>query len=174
MQFKGLELFRKKGTLFEEESYLTKIFRPFSSHLHTLHQVYNAFWCRIFFRKHGKSTTKRSGKIAMLWSSCSWSWRQNAGARELSANHTLQSMTTTCWWRRCQANGLLSCWYNGGHIVKLCRQKRRNYARMGVISSKSYQQLVNEDIKILDGYKSSWNNAPFLLKSSSPLNCTFT
>ena len=65
----------------------------------------------------------------------SWSWCHDAGARELSANHTLQSMTTTCWWRHWQADGLLSCWYNGGHIVKLCQQKRRNYVRMGAISS---------------------------------------
>ena len=86
-------------------------------------------------------------KIAMFWSSC----RHNADAPELSANHTLQSMTTTCWWRRWQADGLLSCCYNGGHIVKLCRQKRRNYVRIGAISSQPYQQLVNEGLKILGG-----------------------
>ena len=54
VQFKGLELFKKKGTLFEEQSYLYKIFRPFSLYLYTFHHVYNAFWCWIFFRKHGK------------------------------------------------------------------------------------------------------------------------
>ena len=135
VQFRGLELFREKGTLFEEESYLTKIFRPFSLHLHTFHHVYNAFWCRIFSCKHGKSITND-------WQDChvlvvvSWSWRHNAGARELSANHTLQSMTTTCWWRRWQADSLLSC---------------RNYVRIGAISLQSYQQLVNEGLKILGG-----------------------
>ena len=152
VQFRGLELFRKKGTLFEEESYLAKIFRPFSLHLHTLNHVYNAFWCRIFFRKHGKSTPKdRQDRHVLIV--VSWSWRHNAGARELSgsANHTLKSMTTTCRWRRWQADGLLSCWYNGGLIVKLCRQKRKNYVRMGAIRSQSYQQLVNEVLKILGG-----------------------
>ena len=150
VQFRGLELFRKKGTLFEEESYLAKIFRPFSLHLHTFHHVYNLFWCRIFFRKHGKSTTNdRQDRHVLIV--VSRSWRHNADARELSANHTLQSMTTTCWWRRWQADGLLSCWYNGGCIVKLCRQKRRNYVRMWAISSQSYQQLVNEGLKILGG-----------------------
>ena len=81
----------------------------------------------------------------------SCSWHHNAGARELAANHTLQSMATACWWRRWQADGLLSCWYNGGHSVKSCRQKRSNYVRMGAISSQSYQQLVKEGLKILDG-----------------------
>ena len=150
MQFRGLELFRKKGTLFEEESYLTKIFRPFSLHLHTFHHVYNVFWCRIFFRKHGKSTLNdRQDRHVLIV--VSWLWRHNAGARELSANHTLKSMTTTCWCRRWQAGGLLSCWYNGGRIVKLCRQKRKNYVRIGAIRSQSYQQLVNEGLKILGG-----------------------
>ena len=150
VQFRGLELFKEKGTLFEEESYLAKIFRPFSLHLHTFHHVYNAFWCWFFFRKHGKSITNdwqdRHVLIVM-----SWSWRHNSGARELSTNHTLQSMTTTCWGRRWQADGLLSCCYNGDHIVKLCRHKRRNYVRIGAISSQSYQQLVNEGLKILGG-----------------------
>ena len=145
MQFRGLELFRKKGTLFEEKSYLAKIFRPFSLHLHTFHHVYNAFWCRIFFRKHGKSIINdRQDRHVLIV--VSWSWCHNAGARELSANHTLQSMTTMCWWRRGQADDLLSCWYNGGHIVKLCRQKCRNYVRMG---PSVHNRINNLSMKVL-------------------------
>ena len=50
VQFRGLELFWKKGTLIEEESYLAKILRPFSLYLHTFHQVYNAFSSDVAFR----------------------------------------------------------------------------------------------------------------------------
>ena len=58
------------------------------------------------------------GKTAMFLIVVPWSWRYNAEAWELSANHTLQSMTTTRWWRHWQADGLLSCLFNGGRIGK--------------------------------------------------------
>ena len=95
VQFRGPELYKKKGALFKEESYLPRIFRSSSLNLHTFHLIHIVFWWQIFFRKHGK-LTPTIGKTAMFWSSTLWSWRHNAGARELSANHTLQSMTTTC------------------------------------------------------------------------------
>ena len=95
VQFRGLELYKKKGALFEEESYLPRIFRSSSLNLHTFHLINIVFWWRIFFRKHGKSTPT-IGKTTMFWSPTLWSWRHNAGARELSANQMLQSMTTTC------------------------------------------------------------------------------
>ena len=50
------ELRRKKGTLFQEESYLPRISRSSSLNLHTFHLINNVFWWWIFFRKHGKST----------------------------------------------------------------------------------------------------------------------
>ena len=95
VQFRGPELYKKKGALFQEESYLPRIFRSSSLKLHTFHLIHIVFWWQIFFRKHGK-LTPTIGKTAMFWSSTLWSWRHNAGARELSANHTLQSMTTMC------------------------------------------------------------------------------
>ena len=93
VQFRGPKLYKKKGALFQEESYLPRIFRSLSLDLHTFHLTNIVFWWQIFFRNHGKSTAHDT---AMFWSLTLWSWHHNAGARELSANHTLQSMTTTC------------------------------------------------------------------------------
>ena len=48
--------FKKKGALFQEESYMPRIFMSSSLNLHTFHLIHIVFWCQIFFRKHGKST----------------------------------------------------------------------------------------------------------------------
>ena len=56
MQFRGPELYKKKGAIFQEESYLPRIFRSSSLNLHTFHLIHIAFWWQIFFRNHGKST----------------------------------------------------------------------------------------------------------------------
>ena len=56
VQFRGPELYKKKGALFQEESYLPRIFRSSSLNLHTFHLIHIVFWWQIFFRKHGKST----------------------------------------------------------------------------------------------------------------------
>ena len=50
------ELYKKRGALFQEESYLATIFRSSSLNLHTIHLPNIVFWWQIFFRKHGKST----------------------------------------------------------------------------------------------------------------------
>ena len=79
MQFRGLELFRKKGTLFQAESYLPRIFMSSSLNLHTFHHVNNAFWWQIFFRKHGKSTPSDRQDhhvlvldVVIMMSQCKW------------------------------------------------------------------------------------------------------
>ena len=56
VQFRVPELYKKKGALFQEESYLPRIFRSSSLNLHTFHLVNIVFWWQIFFRKHGKLT----------------------------------------------------------------------------------------------------------------------
>ena len=56
-QFRGPELYKKKGAQFQEESYLPRIFRSSSLNLHTSHLIHIVFWWQIFFREHGKSTT---------------------------------------------------------------------------------------------------------------------
>ena len=56
VQFRGPELYKKKEVLFQEESYLPRIFSSSSLNLHTFHIIHIVFWCQIFFRKHGKST----------------------------------------------------------------------------------------------------------------------
>ena len=56
VQLRGPKLYKKKGTLFQEEYYLLRIFRSSSLNLHTFHLISIVFWCNIFFSKHGKST----------------------------------------------------------------------------------------------------------------------
>ena len=56
VQFRGPELYKKKGALFQEESYLPITFRSSSLHLHNFHLIHIVFWWQIFFRKQGKST----------------------------------------------------------------------------------------------------------------------
>ena len=56
MQFRGTELYKKKGAPFKEESYLPIIFRSSSLNLHTFHFIHIVFWWQIFIRKHGKLT----------------------------------------------------------------------------------------------------------------------
>ena len=49
-------VYKKKEELFQEESYLPRIFRSSSLNLDTFHLIDNVFWCQIFFREHSKST----------------------------------------------------------------------------------------------------------------------
>ena len=56
VQFRGPKLYKKKRGLFQEESYLTRIFMSSSLNLHTFHLIHILFWLQIFFRKDGKST----------------------------------------------------------------------------------------------------------------------
>ena len=44
VQFRGPELYKKKGALFQEESYLPRIFRSSSLSLHTFHLIHIVFW----------------------------------------------------------------------------------------------------------------------------------
>ena len=39
VQLRGLKLYKEKGTLFQEESYLPRIFRSLSLNLHTFHLI---------------------------------------------------------------------------------------------------------------------------------------
>ena len=56
VQVKAPKLYKKKETLFQEESYLPRIFKSSSINLHTFYLINIVFWWQIFFRKHGKST----------------------------------------------------------------------------------------------------------------------
>ena len=94
VQFRGPKFCRKEGTLFQEESYLLRIFRSSSLNLHSFHLINIAFDGK-FSSVSMASQPPTIGKTIMFWSSTLWSWRHNVGARELSANHTSQSMATT-------------------------------------------------------------------------------
>ena len=59
-------------------------------------------------------------------------------------------------------------------MAKSYRQKYQNYIQTEAIHPQSYRQQVHEGAKVPGGYNSSWNSAPLFLKSSGPLNCTFT
>ena len=96
VQFRGPELYKKEGALFQEESYLPRIVRSPSLNLHTFHRINIVFWWQIFFRKHGKSTPQRSARPPCFGHRrCDHDVTMQVH-EELSANHTLQSMTTTC------------------------------------------------------------------------------
>ena len=86
VQFRGLELFRKKGTLFEEESYLDNIFRPFSLHLHTF-TMFTMHFDVEFSSVSMASRPPTIGKIAMFWSSGRDHDVTMQGTRALSQSH---------------------------------------------------------------------------------------
>ena len=52
----GSKPYKKKGALFQEESYLQRICRSSSLNLHNFHIINIVFWWQFFFRKHGKLT----------------------------------------------------------------------------------------------------------------------
>ena len=54
---------------------------------HTFHHVYTVFWCRIFFRKDGKSSLKDRHNYSLLLTS--GLWRHNAGAREMLGDQSI-------------------------------------------------------------------------------------
>ena len=56
VQFRGPELYKKKGALFQEEFFMPRIFRSSSLNLHIFLLIHIVFWWQIFFRKHSKST----------------------------------------------------------------------------------------------------------------------
>ena len=56
VKFRGPKLYTNKGALFQEESYLPRIFRSSYPNLHIFHLINIVFWWHIFVHKHGKST----------------------------------------------------------------------------------------------------------------------
>ena len=118
-------------------SCLARIFRPSPLHLHTFRHICIAFWCRISFRKHFKSTPNDRqdrhifDRVMIMTSQCRY-------MRALSQSHIAKH----CWWRHWPADSLLPCRYNGRHVVKSHWQKHKNYVRMEAISSQLYQHLV--------------------------------
>ena len=56
VQFRRPKLYKKKGTLFQEESYIPRIFKSSSLNLHSVYLINILFWWQIFFCKHGKLT----------------------------------------------------------------------------------------------------------------------
>ena len=79
VQFRGPKFYRKEGALFQEESYLLRIFRSSYLNLHTFHLI------NIVFDGKFSSVSKASqpptiGKTIMFWLSTLWSWRHNVGA----------------------------------------------------------------------------------------------
>ena len=93
VQFRGLKLYKKKGTLIKEESYLPRIIR--SSSLHTLHLINPVFWWQIFFRKHGKSTPNDRQDhhvlvtdVVIMTSHCRW-------MRDLIQSHVVNHVPVT-------------------------------------------------------------------------------
>ena len=88
VQFMGPKLYKKKGALFK-----TRIL-PTANHQVFIFKYTLFISLTLYFDGKFSSVSMASrpptiGKTTMFWSSTLWSWRHNAGARELSANYTL-------------------------------------------------------------------------------------
>ena len=114
VQLRGPELYKKKGALFQEESYLPRIFRSSSLNLHTFHLINIVFWWRIFVCKHGKLTPNDRQDHHVLvadvmTSQCSQShvakqWQPRAGN------------AVDRFWTGCHVDAMAAVWQN--HIGK--------------------------------------------------------
>ena len=174
MQFRGPKLYKKKGALFQEESYLQRIFRSSSLNLHTFHLISIVFWWQIFFRTLGKLTPNDRQDRHVLVADVVIMTSQYRCTRALSqshvAKHDNQLPVTPL-----KGSGLAVMsmqWLPYGKIISATTLKL--YIQLEAIHPQSYRQLVHGGIKIPGMCNSSWNSAPFLLKSSGLLNCTFT
>ena len=98
----------------------------------------------------------------------------------MQVHETSQPITRRKAWQPRAGNAVdrfwdwLSCQCTGCRMANHIGKKHSNYIQIEAIHPQSYRQLVHEGQKIPGRYNSSWNTAPFFLKSSGPLNCTFT
>ena len=170
VQFRGPKLYKKQGTLFQEESYLSRIFRSSSLNLHTFHLI-NIVFDGKFSSVIMASWPLTIGKTTMFWSSTLWSWHHNALSSQpithCKAWQPRASNAVARFWTRCHVNAMAAIWQN--HISKNIRTTFK-------LRPSIYNRIANfhEGIRITGRYNSSWNSAPLSLKILGPLNCTFT
>ena len=122
VQFWGPELYKKKGRLFQEESYLPRIFRSSSLNLHTFHLIHIVFWWQIFFRKHGKSTPNDREdhhvlvvNIVIMMSQC----RCTRALKPITRCKAWQPRAGSAvdrFWTGCHVDAMAAVWQN--HIGK--------------------------------------------------------
>ena len=117
MQFMGPKHYKKKGALFQEESYLPRIFRSSSLNLHTFHLVNILFWWQIFFPKHGKSTPNDRQDHHVLVLDVVFMTSQCRCTRALSQSHVPKNAVDRFWdWLSCQCNGCCMANHIGKNI----------------------------------------------------------
>ena len=167
----GLGLIKELEGINREESYLPRIFWPSSLNWHIYHRIYTAFWCvNISTLNMGSRPCMIDMSSVFLWLKPR-SWRHNAGARELSANHSLRCMTTLTLVDLQRSVAVFAVSGSSGGCA--CRQKPRVHQNKTVLQTLPHQS-VNECLKQLYRWNSSRNNSPVSLKRPNPLNWTFT
>ena len=96
----------EKGGLFQTESYPPRISRRSPSNWHTFYHACIGLWCRIFLRKHDKSSLKSRqnrfvlmADVLIVTSQCRCTWvlsksyimmHHNTVTRDLSVSHILR------------------------------------------------------------------------------------
>ena len=159
VQFREPKLYKKEGALFQEESYLLRIFRSSYSNLHTFHLINIVLWWQIFFRKHGKSTPHDRQNRHVLVVDVVTMTSQCRCTRPLSQSHVAKHINHVPVTAVDRFWDWLSCRYIGCRMEKSYRQKRENYIQIEAIHPQSYRQLVHEGIKIPGRHNTSC--APF-------------
>ena len=174
VQFRGPELYKKKGALFQVESYLPRIFGFSSLNLHTFHLIHIVFWWKLFFRKHGKSTPDDCRDHHVLVVDVVIMTSQCRCTRALSQSHVAKHDNPVPvapfdrFWTGCHVDAMAAVWQN--HIGK-------NIQITFKLRPSIYNLFANfffEGIKIPGRCNSSWNSAPFFFKSLGPLNCSLS
>ena len=166
VQFRGLELFRKNGTLFEEESYLAKICRPFSFTYFSLclqcilMPNFLSYAWQVDHQRSARSPYfDRDHDVTMQVHDSSQPITQSVTPR---AGDAVDKLTASC---HVDTMAAVS-WSYAAKKVKISSEWRPSvHNRINNLSKKVYRYCVDKILlEIMH---------PFL-KSSSPLNCTFT
>ena len=145
VQFRGPKLYKKEGALFQEESYLLRIFRFSSLNLHTFNLINIVFWWQFF-------------QIISFWSTFQWIVFPRVH-RTICCGVAQAIYHHFNWW-----------WTSFKIISAKTLKLHSNWGHPSTILSPT----CSWGIKIPGRYSSSWNSAPFFLKSQGPLYCTFT
>ena len=167
VQLRGLELFKRKGALFQEEFYPRSICRPSLTScwydcelMASIRTKFLRFWRHNFtirppLYQHDRrpSACQRRHQHVVV-TLCVIGWELSCTCIVTSWSRSKYGDLADRWWSTCHAYG------------------RKFGIKMHCEHGEKY---INEKgLQILARYDSSSNSVPFFLKSSSPLNCTFT
>ena len=162
------------GALFQEESFLPRIFRSSSLNLHTFHLINIVFWWRIFFRKHGKSTPNERqdhhvlvADVVIMTSQCMCTIALSQSHVVKHDNHVPVTPLIGSG-TGCHLDAMAAVWQNHiGRNIQI-KFKLRPYIHNRIAN------LFMEALRYQVGTILLELVPLFFLKSSGPLNCTFT